>query len=136
MNYLKTILITTILLNIHSVFSGQYEAYTQEAPVNLEEVLKAAESTATATPQEEAQTKTETSIESTPITASPATQEETIKKSELQKTQPAIASATAGWNDHLAALAEKGKLWDATNNIPTSSWKTYRPNRVATSSVS
>lgn len=95
MNYLKTICIATILLNLHVTRAFEYPAYTQEEPANLEET---AEPISTEEPQQEIPTSNEVQEEN-------------------------IVSATAEWNNHLTELAEPGQYWNVNSNIPTDSWK-------------
>lgn len=104
MNYLKTIFITTILLSMNTIFGEQdYQAYTQEQPMTIEEPSQPTESVIATISQEEAPVK-ENIIK-----------EETVKK---EKTAVEI------WNDHLDKLKTETKQWDSSNNVPESSWTT------------
>ena len=102
MNYLKSFFITTILLGIGAGCNAQeYQAYTQEAPITTKEPV--AESDNIGNSQEKN------------LIAEDSLKQETT---EQEKT------ALEKWNDHLSLLtAEKGELWDATNNIPNDVWK-------------
>ncbi|HLW72711.1 MAG TPA: hypothetical protein VKR54_01550 [Candidatus Babeliales bacterium] len=97
MNYLKTFFITTILLNMGTIFNGQEPIAPTSAPhINFEELFKSTEPVAS---------------ESTLITAAPTAPEEPVQaQTESQE-----------WDKHLATLAAS---WDATNNIPNADWKT------------
>src|SRR6266404_9873386 len=118
MNNVKIIVVATVLLFHSPIILDASSSSAVNAPParrSLGEVGSKDEPISTETTQESEKTPEE---EATP------SEEETIK----EKTQPAIASATAGteiekWNDHLESLKEKDQHWNNNSNIPTDSWK-------------
>jgi hypothetical protein len=100
MNYLKTIFITTILLNMSILLSQEnlgkenYNiAYTTEAPTEIPKIP----------------------------TKMPTLTNETIEEIILpEETLKEEKSISQEWNDHLATLKNH---WDKENNLPTDDWK-------------